>query len=100
MPYTFPFFLLLPLFILDFKEKGDIMALPKRRHSSSRTGKRRSHDALNPPNIPRSEFAKTTSGNRSKKFICPHCKQIKKPHTVCHNCGYYRGKQVIAVERA
>ncbi|MFQ5686441.1 MAG: 50S ribosomal protein L32 [Candidatus Scalindua sp.] len=76
------------------------MALPKRRHSSSRSGKRRSHDALNSPNIPRSEFAKSTSGNRSKKFICPHCKQIKKPHTVCHNCGYYRGKQVIAVERA
>ncbi|MCP4261805.1 MAG: 50S ribosomal protein L32, partial [Planctomycetes bacterium] len=20
--------------------------------------------------------------------------------TVCHNCGYYRGQQVIAVERA
>ena len=76
------------------------MAVPKRRQSSSRSGKRRSHDALRPPNIPCTGFASGTSGNRSKKFICPHCKQIKKPHTICHNCGYYRGRQVIAVERA
>ncbi len=76
------------------------MAVPKRRQSSSRSGKRRSHDALTPPNIPCSGFSRGTSGNRSKKFICPHCKQIKKPHTICHNCGYYRGRQVVAVERA
>lgn len=76
------------------------MATPKRKHSNSRTGKRRSHDALMPPNIPGFEFSKKTSGHRSKKFICPQCKQIKSPHTVCHNCGYYRGRQVIAVERA
>ncbi len=75
------------------------MALPKRKHSNSRTGKRRSHDALYPPNIPSFESAKKTSGNRSKRFICPHCKQIKRPHTICHNCGYYHGRQVIAVER-
>jgi large subunit ribosomal protein L32 len=75
------------------------MAVPKRRQSSSRSGKRRSHDALKPPNVPRSD-AGSASGSRSKKFICPHCKQIKRPHTVCHNCGYYRGQQVIAVERA
>ncbi|ODS33709.1 MAG: putative 50S ribosomal protein L32 [Candidatus Scalindua rubra] len=76
------------------------MALPKRRHSSSRTGKRRSHDALNPPNIPGFALAKKTSGSRSKRFICPHCKQIKRPHTICHNCGYYHDRQVIAVERS
>ena len=76
------------------------MAVPKRRQSSSRSGKRRSHDALKPPNVPCSDFAGGTSGSRSKKFVCPHCKQIKRPHTVCHNCGYYRGRQVIAVERA
>ena len=75
------------------------MALPKRKHSNSRTGKRRSHDALNPPNIPNLESAKKTPGHRSKRFICPHCKQIKRPHTICHNCGYYHGRQVIAVER-
>ncbi|MFQ5964379.1 MAG: 50S ribosomal protein L32 [Candidatus Scalinduaceae bacterium] len=76
------------------------MPNPKRKHSSSRTRKRRSHDALKTPNIPSLEFNKKTSGPRSKKFICPQCKQIKKPHTICHNCGYYRGRQVITVERA
>lgn len=93
-------FFFFPLFILDLKYRNyNIMALPKRRHSRSRTGKRRAHDALKPPNIPSSDSGKK-SEHRSEKFICPQCKQVKRPHTVCHNCGYYRGRQVIAVERA
>src|SRR5205823_4549233 len=29
---------------------------------------------------------------------CPHCHEPKAPHRVCANCGYYRGRQVRAVE--
>jgi large subunit ribosomal protein L32 len=58
------------------------MPNPKRRHSKSRTAKRRTHDALRPTAI--SE--------------CPQCHEPKRPHTVCGNCGYYRGRQVRPVQ--
>lgn len=58
------------------------MPNPKRRHSRSRTGKRRAHDHL----VPRSDS------------ICPHCSESTVPHRVCPKCGYYRGRQVIEVE--
>jgi len=74
------------------------MPNPKRRFSNSRTRKRRTHDKLTPPIIPLSENIEKGS-IRSKLYICSHCKQTTQPHTVCPNCGYYRGKQVIAVER-
>jgi large subunit ribosomal protein L32 len=57
------------------------MPNPKRRHSKSRTAKRRTHDALKPTAI----------------SSCPQCHEPKRPHTVCGNCGYYRGRQVRAV---
>jgi large subunit ribosomal protein L32 len=57
------------------------MPNPKRRHSKTRTAKRRTHDALKP--VGTSE--------------CPQCHELKQPHTVCKNCGYYRGRQVRAV---
>lgn len=58
------------------------MPNPKRRHSKTRTAKRRTHDALKP--IGTSE--------------CPQCKELKLPHTVCPNCGYYRGRQARPVQ--
>jgi large subunit ribosomal protein L32 len=57
------------------------MPNPKRRHSKTRTAKRRTHDALTPKSL--SE--------------CPHCHEQKLPHHVCANCGYYNGRQVRAV---
>ena len=45
------------------------MPNPKRRHSKTRTAKRRTHDALKP--IGTSE--------------CPQCHELKLPHTVCRN---------------
>ncbi len=75
------------------------MAVPKRRQSTSRRDKRRTHDALTVPNIPNLENMQKGSRGRSKRFICPQCKQIKTPHTVCHNCGFYNGRQVIEIER-
>jgi large subunit ribosomal protein L32 len=55
------------------------MALPKRRLSSTRRDKRRSHLKLTPV----------------KPTLCSHCKQPKIPHRVCPNCGYYAGVEVI-----
>ncbi|MGR3220610.1 MAG: 50S ribosomal protein L32 [Candidatus Anammoxibacter sp.] len=75
------------------------MALPKRQQSRSRRNKRRTHDALTAPNIPTYASLQKGSHGRSKRFICSQCKQIKVPHTVCHNCGFYNGKQVIEIER-
>lgn len=28
--------------------------------------------------------------------MCPQCHEPKRPHTVCGNCGYYKGREVIA----
>jgi large subunit ribosomal protein L32 len=58
------------------------MAVPKRRTSKSRKNKRRSHWKLNPPGLTR----------------CSHCHQLKLPHSVCSNCGYYGGREVIKTE--
>jgi large subunit ribosomal protein L32 len=58
------------------------MPNPKRRHSKTRTAKRRTHDALKPASL--SE--------------CPQCHEAKLPHRVCANCGYYRGRQARAVD--
>jgi len=59
------------------------MAHPKHRHSHSRTHKRRAHDALENKSI----------------SLCPNCREAKLPHRACPHCGYYRGRQVIAVKK-
>ena len=43
---------------------------------------RRSHLRLESPNLVK----------------CSRCSAMKERHTVCANCGYYRGKQVAEVE--
>jgi large subunit ribosomal protein L32 len=58
------------------------MAVPKRKVSQSRKGKRRSHDAL----------------RRVHPTKCSRCGTPSMPHEICHVCGHYRGKPVIAVE--
>lgn len=58
------------------------MPNPKRRHSNARTRKRRAHDALDAPGM----------------SLCPRCNQRKLPHTVCENCGYYKGESIIEKE--
>jgi large subunit ribosomal protein L32 len=58
------------------------MPNPKRRHSKTRTAKRRTHDALKPVGTSQ----------------CPECHEAKLPHIVCPNCGYYRGRQVRPVQ--
>jgi large subunit ribosomal protein L32 len=59
------------------------MAVPKRKTSRSSTRSRRSANmAIVAP-------AQST---------CPHCGASRRPHTVCGNCGWYRGRQVIDVD--
>lgn len=55
------------------------MANPKRKHSSSRKGKRRSHHGLKVPSL----------------SLCANCGNPKPPHRACPECGYYKGRQVI-----
>jgi large subunit ribosomal protein L32 len=74
------------------------MAVPKRKTSKSRKGKRRTHQGLEEPNIPSSQKVRP-SGTRSRRFFCGNCNQPKPPHMVCPNCGYYRGKPMLEVER-
>jgi large subunit ribosomal protein L32 len=58
------------------------MALPKKRHSSARGARRRTHWKI----------AKTTL------VPCPQCKTLKIPHRVCPVCGTYAGRQAIEVK--
>ncbi len=56
--------------------------LPKRKLSKGRRGRRRQHDQLQPLNL----------------VACDHCGEMKLPHTVCQNCGYNQGREVIEVK--
>jgi len=58
------------------------MALPKRRHSHSRTRKRRSHDSLIAPNV----------------VECSECGEPKLAHRLCGGCGKYKSRTVIRLE--
>ncbi|HEY1267731.1 MAG TPA: 50S ribosomal protein L32 [Candidatus Binatia bacterium] len=60
------------------------MPVPKRRTSKTKKNKRRSHDALTPPQF--------TS--------CPKCGEAVFPHRACAACGYYRGRQALPVEES
>ena len=55
------------------------MAVPKKKISSSRRGKRRSHHAL----------------KDNKVIECPNCGAEKMPHHICPSCGYYNNKSII-----
>ncbi|UCF77744.1 MAG: 50S ribosomal protein L32 [Candidatus Eiseniibacteriota bacterium] len=56
------------------------MALPKRRHSKSRSKKRRTHWKLSKPGI----------------SSCSHCGNPKLPHRACPSCGYYGGEEATS----
>jgi large subunit ribosomal protein L32 len=60
------------------------MAVPKKKTSKSRRNMRRSHDGL--PGI-----------NISK---CSNCESFKLPHHCCQVCGWYNGRNIVAVVKA
>lgn len=59
------------------------MAVPKRKTSKAKTRSRRASNW------------RLEVGPRS---VCAHCRRLKRPHVVCANCGWYRGRQVIDTE--
>ena len=57
--------------------------LPKKKHSSGRTHRRRAHHALKNRNL----------------VQCSNCGESRRPHHVCENCGHYQGREIIEVEQ-
>ena len=60
------------------------MAHPKRKLSKTRTAMRRTHDKAVEPTL----------------ALCPICGAWHVYHTVCGECGYYRGRQAIVKDAA
>ncbi len=56
------------------------MAVPKRKTPRSKTRMRR---------------ASSWTISEPARSLCPACGSVKLPHTVCGNCGTYRGRQVL-----
>ena len=59
------------------------MAQPKRRWSKARAGMRRSTWKLENKNL----------------VECSHCHEKVESHKVCPVCGYYKGKEVVKMEK-
>ena len=57
------------------------MAVPRHSHTRSKVGKSRMH-----------KYIKSVYLN-----VCPKCKKPVLSHTVCLNCGFYKGEEVINV---
>lgn len=58
------------------------MAVPKKKTSKSKRDTRRAHDGLSAISL----------------SVCPNCQESKPPHRVCPHCGWYRDREVLAVE--
>jgi len=56
--------------------------LPKRKYAKARQGKRRSHLHRSQPALD----------------LCPQCHSPKLSHRVCPTCGYYAGREVVAIK--
>ena len=57
------------------------MAVPRHSHTRSKVGKTRMHKHI----------------KRAILNVCPKCKKPVLSHTVCLNCGFYKGEDVINV---
>ncbi|MCH8281783.1 MAG: 50S ribosomal protein L32 [Chloroflexi bacterium] len=57
-------------------------ALPKKKITRARRGQRQTSYKLRPIH----------------PSVCSHCRSAKLPHTVCPQCGYYRGRQIVGAE--
>jgi len=55
------------------------VAVPKRKKSKSKSRMRRSHHALEVPNL----------------RPCPRCGAYVLPHRVCPECGHYKGTLIV-----
>ena len=57
------------------------MAVPRSKVSKARTSSRKANWKLTGPTI----------------VECPRCHKMKLSHRICRHCGYYDGREVIAV---
>jgi len=57
------------------------MAVPKKRTPSSRRNRRRANIFIKEPQLVK----------------CKKCGKLTLPHTVCQECGFYKGKEYINV---
>ena len=55
---------------------------PKRKHSQGRRDRRRAHDSLEMRNL----------------VQCSNCGEMRLPHSVCPNCGHYKGREIVNME--
>ena len=59
------------------------MAVPKRKTGRARTHSRRSaNDVIATP----------------ARSVCPQCGEVKLPHRVCGNCGFYGKREDLETE--
>ena len=65
------------------RQGRETMAVPKKKTSQSRKGKRRANWHLAKPDPNK----------------CPHCGAARLPHRVCRECGYYGEREVMVVEK-
>jgi large subunit ribosomal protein L32 len=59
------------------------MAVPKRKSSKSKSRSRR---------------AANWTLDEPAQSRCPNCQHAKRPHVVCPNCGWYKGRRAIEVD--
>ncbi len=57
-------------------------ALPKRKITKSRKGKRRNHHGIAAPAL----------------IDCPQCHSPQRPHHACPTCGNYNGREAVEVK--
>lgn len=59
------------------------MAVPKQKTGRASTHTRRSaNDRIDAPS----------------RSVCPQCGEVKLPHRVCPNCGFYKNREVVETE--
>lgn len=59
------------------------MGVPKRRMSKQRKRQRRAHWKIEAP----------------KLVQCTQCQALTVPHRACSECGYYKGREAVAVNK-
>ena len=58
------------------------MGVPKRRTSKQKKRQRRAHWKIEAP----------------KLVKCPQCQALTATHQACPGCGYYKGREAVAVK--
>lgn len=54
---------------------------PKKKTPRSKRGNRRSQQGIVAPGL----------------SLCPHCHAARRPHRVCPECGYYKGREAVLI---